>query len=360
MRGKTPVVIAALAVFALTWAGSANPVQRPQAVPREQDQPKIEGALVEGTSITTDNGKWTNSPTNYRYRWQRCTANSASSCTDIPGADGVAYTLRDEDVGRRMRIFVTACNNDGCTSANSRITAVVQARFAPKNTRAPSVSGSAVVGQVLTGDAGAWDNGVIQFVLHWQRCNSGGGSCSNISGARNARYTLTSADLNSRLRFFVEARNNKGSATAVSGATDVVKEAGPAGAIKLPSGETSVPVASVALPQRLIISSVKFEPSVVRSRTEPLVGRFRVTDTRGFAVRDALVYAIGVPPNRVSLPGEAVTGQDGWATITYGILPRQPIARGAQITFFVRARKPGEDLLAGVSTRRLVSLRVSP
>jgi hypothetical protein len=62
----------------------------------------------------------------------------------------------------------------------------------------------------------------------------------------------------------------------------------------------------------------------------------------------------------VSLSGEAVTGQDGWATITYQILPRQPIARGVQITFFVRARKPGDDLLAGVSSRRLVSLRASP
>ena len=124
MRGKTPAVIAALAVFALTWAGSANPVQRPQAVPKEQNQPKIEGTLVEGTSIKTDNGTWTNSPTNYRYRWQRCTGNSASSCTDISGADGVAYTLRDEDVGRRMRIFVTACNADGCsTPANSQISA---------------------------------------------------------------------------------------------------------------------------------------------------------------------------------------------------------------------------------------------
>jgi hypothetical protein len=353
-------VSAALAVFALTWAGSATPVQRPQAVPREQEQPKIEGALVEGTSIKTDNGKWANNPTGYRHRWQTCEGNAASTCTDIPGADGQAYTLRDENVGRRMRVWVTACNSDGCASANSRVSAVVQARFAPRNTSPPSLSGSAVVGQTLTGDAGRWDNGVMSFVLRWQRCNSAGGACSTISGARNVRYTLTSADLNNRVRFVVEARNNRGSATAVSPVTDVVKEAGPAGAIKLPSGETSVPVASVSLPQRLIISAVKFEPSVVRSRAEPLVGRFRVTDTRGFVVRDALVYAIGVPPNRVSLTGEGVTAQDGWATITYQILPRQPIARGAQITFFVRARKPGEDLLAGVSARRLVSLRVSP
>jgi hypothetical protein len=352
-------VTAALAVFALAGAGSATSVQRPQAAPREQEQPKIEGALVEGTSIKTDNGRWANNPTSFRYRWQRCTGSSASTCADI-GGDGIAWTLRVEDVGRRMRIWVTACNRDGCTSANSRVSGVVQARAAPRNTRAPSVSGNTVVGQVLTGDPGAWANGVFGFEYRWQRCNNAGAACGDIPGARDLRYTLTAADLNMRVRFSVLARNNRGSQTAVSGPTDVVREPGPAGAIKLPSGETSVPVSSIALPHRLIISTVKFEPSVVRSRVEPLVGRFRVTDTRGFVVRDALVYAIGVPPNRVSLTGEAVTAQDGWATITYQILPRQPIARGAQITFFVRARKAGEDLLAGVSSRRLVSLRVSP
>ena len=38
---------------------------------------------------------------------------------------------------------------------------------------------------------------------------------------------------------------------------------------------------------------------------------------------------------------------------------RLPIRRGGAIVMFVRARKPGDNLLAGVSTRRLVQERVA-
>jgi hypothetical protein len=359
MRGKTPAVIAALAAFALTWAGSATPVQRPQAVPREQEQPRVSGTTRAGRDLTTSTGRWANSPTSFSYRWERCETRAATGCTAIAGNTRI-YRLVEADVGKFIRSWVTACNADGCAQANSRPVGPVTASAAPRNTAVPRIAGSAVAGQTLTGDPGQWSAGVRNFDFQWQRCDSAGNACTAIAGANRRTYTLTNADLGRRLRLLVTARNNVGATSAISAATEVVQEPGPAGAIKLPSGETSIPVSSVALPQRLVISGVKFEPSVVRSRAEPLVGRFRVTDTRGFVVRDALVYAIGVPPNRVSLTGEAVTAQDGWATITYRILPRQPIARGVQITFFVRARKPGDDPLAGVSSRRLVSLRASP
>ena len=359
MTGKISTMTAAVGAIALLGAGAAAPVQRPQAVPREVEQPRVSGTARVGRDLTTSNGRWANNPRTFTYRWERCDTRAAVGCTTTAGNTRI-YRVVAADVGKFVRSWVTACNNDGCAQANSRPVGPIAANAAPQNTAAPRITGTTVAGQTLTGDPGQWSAGVRSFDLRWQRCDAAGNACATISGATRRTYTLTNDDIGRRLRFAVTARNDRGATTAVSAPTEIVQEPGPAGAVTLPTGETSIPVASVALPHRLVISGVRFAPSVVRSRSEPLVARFRVTDTRGFVVRDALVYAIGVPPNRVSFVGETITGQDGWATLTYRILRRQPMMRGAQITFFVRVRKPGEDVLAGVSSRRLVSLRVVP
>ena len=163
------------------------------------------------------------------------------------------------------------------------------------------------------------------------------------------------------------ATNQAGSATAVSNPTAIVAarttsgggSALPDGAVRLPNGPVSIPAASVALPQRLIVDQIRYTPSRIRSRSEPLVASFRVVDTRGFVVRDAVVYAAGVPFDRLSKEPEATTGQDGWATITFrGVLPTFQLRAGNLVVLFVRTRTTGESVLAGVSTRRLVSVRV--
>jgi hypothetical protein len=52
-----------------------------------------------------------------------------------------------------------------------------------------------------------------------------------------------------------------------------------------------------------------------------------------------------------------VTGPDGWATIQFFPTRLMPLHRAA-VVFFVRARKPGDNLLAGVTARRLVQVRI--
>jgi hypothetical protein len=97
---------------------------------------------------------------------------------------------------------------------------------------------------------------------------------------------------------------------------------------------------------------VQFSPSVLTSR-HAFVGRFHVSDTRGFSIQGALVYTIGLPYGWTFNAAEQPTDSNGWVTIVIHPTPNMPLRRGA-LVMFVRARKPGDNLLAGVSTRRLV------
>ena len=61
-----------------------------------------------------------------------------------------------------------------------------------------------------------------------------------------------------------------------------------------------------------------------------------------------------------AIPAEATTGADGWAQLTMNKLAGSILAAKSQqlLVFFTRARKAGEDLLGGISARRLVSFKV--
>ena len=120
----------------------------------------------------------------------------------------------------------------------------------------------------------------------------------------------------------------------------------------------AVSAANVSLPDRLVDrpGQVRAEPGARRRTRSP--ARFHVKETGGGkSVSDALVYAIGLPYSRVTVPGEVKTDATGWATMTFK--PAKFFPRKGYITFFVRARKAGDDPLAGVSTRRLVQLTVT-
>src|SRR5205085_1547572 len=88
---------------------------------------------------------------------------------------------------------------------------------APSNTSLPTISGLAQAGQVLTADRGSWSGTApISFAYQWRRCDTSGGSCSDISGAAAQAYTAVAADVDSTLRVAVTGSNSVGSSTASS------------------------------------------------------------------------------------------------------------------------------------------------
>ncbi len=97
---------------------------------------------------------------------------------------------------------------------------------------------------------------------------------------------------------------------------------------------------------------MQFSPDLARSRT-PITARFHVSDTRGFSISGALVYALGLPYGWVYPAAETATDGTGWATVSLQLTRNMPLGPG-DLVLFVRARKPGDSILAGVSTRRLV------
>src|SRR4029077_2523016 len=122
-----------------------------------------------------------------------------------------------------------------------------------------------------------------------------------IFGETKHNRTLTDADVGHRMRIQVTAKNSVGTASVQSAPTAAVAPgsgtAGPLpdGAVKLPSGKYSIPVTSVSLPNQLLVYRVKFSPNPVRSRTAPIVVSVRIADSRGYIVRDAIVFVRTVP-----------------------------------------------------------------
>jgi hypothetical protein len=332
-------------------------------VPKFTGEPRISGSAVVGQRLSASNGTWTgDQPMTFAYQWVRCGADGGaadgSNCNGVAGATGSSYVLTTAEVGWRIRVRVTATNSSGSETAASNPTDTVKAN-APANTKAPSVSGSWVEGQTVTVSPGTWSGAApITYSYQWLRCNSSGGSCSAIGGATAATYKLTATDVGHKVRVNVTGKNSGGSTTVMSGEGGLVASAGPAGITTLPSGEKSIPVTSVPKDQRLIVDRVIFTPNVVRSRTSPMSVQVRVKDTRGYVVRDAIVYVRSTP--LVTRAGQArrPTSADGYAVFQMQPTAKFPSARRGAVQFFVKAYRTGDPPLAGVAGYRLVQVVV--
>ena len=220
----------------------------------------------------------------------------------------------------------------------------------PTNTTPPTLSGTALVGQKLTTTKGTWTHNPTSFHYAWSRCDGVGGACLTIAGATGKSYTVKAADVGHTLRSTVTAQNSAGATPATSAPSAVVPPSG------CPTGSGAIPVTQLAPPARLEIASASAAPAVSRS-TRTLQAHITVTACNGRPVQGALVYAVAIPFNQFA-PTQATTAANGTATLAE---PRQsgfPARRNQRLlAVFVRATKPGDPLLAGVSSRRMFAFR---
>jgi hypothetical protein len=234
-------------------------------------------------------------------------------------------------------------------------------RVAPSNTAPPTITGTAREGSTLTASTGTWSGTEpITYSYRWSRCDHDGGSCSTISGATDKTYTLKKVDVDNTLRVRVTAQNSSGSSSATSVPSAVVTAAPTAPVTGCPAGNGPAKVADVASPARLVIDRFSVDPGVVTRSTQSVSVRVHVSNTCGQTVQGALVYGTGVPFAQLNVPAEQATDNDGFATLQFQVLRGFPASRNQQLlVLFLRARKPGENVLTGISTRRLVSSAVS-
>jgi hypothetical protein len=165
------------------------------------------GTQSTGTLITANDGTWSGvAPITFEYKWTR-------NGIAISGATASTYTIQLADDGTTIRVEVKGTNTYGVSAfiASSNSVSAVNT-VAPTNSVAPVISGTAVVGQVLTTTDGTWDGiPTPTFAYQWKR------GATNI-GTNATTYTLVAADAGntSNITCVVTATNAGGSANATS------------------------------------------------------------------------------------------------------------------------------------------------
>ena len=183
-------------------------------------KPTISGTLLVGETLTVDTSGISDadglSGVSYAYQWRRDGA-------DITGANSMTYTLAVADAGAAISVEVSFTDGGSFDEVlTSDATTTVAAANNPA-TGAPTITGTAQVGQTLTAaTSGISDaDGLGTFSYQWKADGA------DISGATSATYTLTSNEQGKMITVtvsFTDAANN--AETLTSTATAAVTAAG--------------------------------------------------------------------------------------------------------------------------------------
>lgn len=148
-------LLIALAAFGVIGVGSATAAAAP---PQNTSPPTISGTAQRGQTLTADPGVWSGTqPITFTYQWRRCNRDGGN-CSNIAAAVDKTRVPNAADVGKTLRVVVTAKNTDGSTDATSVPTGVVAPpeSITLRTTRSMVVYGrtATLVGKVRNGHPG--------------------------------------------------------------------------------------------------------------------------------------------------------------------------------------------------------------
>ena len=201
-----------------TDAVSAAPAANSPAtgVPTISGTAQVGETLMANTTGVADADGLSN--VQYEYQW-------LADDADIAGATGLTYTLTDSEESKAITVRVSFTDDEGNSETlTSTATGAVDARPNSPATGAPTITGTAQVGQTLTADtsgiADADGLSNVQYDYQWLADDT------DIAGATGLTYTLTDSEeskaITVQVSFTDDADNQE---TLTSGATDTVEAA---------------------------------------------------------------------------------------------------------------------------------------
>ena len=222
------------------------------------------------------------------------------------------YTVRPEDAGKYIQVEVIGINYDcGETVREGPDAGKAECRYseghgwsttfgpiagsvtpppppppppappavAPTYTALPEITGDAEDMQTLTVSNGTWSGTApLAYAYQWQRCSKANAGCKPIEGATAATYTLTAADIATRLTVIVTVSNRGGQFVAAAKLTPKVVGAKPR------EGHDSLDVAQLLPRHKLKLQSIVFTPARLRPGGR-WVARVTIGDHRGFLIK---------------------------------------------------------------------------
>jgi len=213
MRTRTLGALLPMAVVVWLLLGVGN-ASAGAGGPVNTGLPSISGKARDGSKLAASVGTWQGlTPMTFSYQWMLCDG-SGGACSEIEGAEQRTYLLGHEDVGRTLRVVVTATSSEGTASSTSAATKAI-APLAPSRVTLPAVSGTPQDGKLVTALDGTWKGTPpLAFSYQWKSCV--GTTCSVILGATESTYRPTTSELGQSLRVLVTAANVAGSKAASS------------------------------------------------------------------------------------------------------------------------------------------------